>query len=55
MSFTKNVFFISLLAVCGCATVVNGRTEPLGLSSNPAGAEVSIDKWRVEGGHSNFG
>lgn len=34
---------IGMLALSGCATVVNGRTEPLGLSSNPAGAEVSID------------
>ena len=34
---------IGTLAISGCATVVNGRTEPLGLSSNPAGAEVSID------------
>ena len=34
---------IGTLAISGCATIVNGRTEPLGLSSNPAGAEVSID------------
>jgi hypothetical protein len=43
MSIAKNLLLISLLAASGCATVVNGRTEPLGLSSNPAGAEVSID------------
>jgi hypothetical protein len=43
MSIAKHALLISLLAVSGCATVVNGRTEPLGLSSNPAGAEVSID------------
>jgi len=48
MSSIKNALLISLLAVSGCATVVNGRTEPLGLSSNPAGAEVSIDNGELK-------
>lgn len=43
MKMMPLVAAVGLLAVSGCATVVNGRTEPLGLSSNPAGAEVSID------------
>lgn len=43
MKIVETVVVVTALALSGCATVVNGRTEPLGLSSNPAGAEVSID------------
>jgi|SRR5690242_3451461 PEGA domain-containing protein len=43
MKLIKTIVVTVALALSGCATVVNGRTEPLGLSSNPAGAEVSID------------
>ena len=43
MKIIEIIVVAATLALSGCATVVNGRTEPLGLSSNPAGAEVSID------------
>jgi PEGA domain-containing protein len=43
MKIVQIIVAVAMLALSGCATVVNGRTEPLGLSSNPAGAEVSID------------
>lgn len=43
MKIVQIIVVAATLALSGCATVVNGRTEPLGLSSNPAGAEVSID------------
>jgi len=48
MSIVKNALLASLLLASACATVVNGRTEPLGLSSNPAGAEVSIDNGEMK-------
>jgi hypothetical protein len=34
---------IFAVAISGCATVMNGKTEPLGLSSNPSGAQATID------------
>jgi hypothetical protein len=43
MKIMEIIVVAAALALSGCATVVNGRTEPLGLSSNPAGAEVLID------------
>lgn len=44
MKLVCSLFAIAALAtLSGCATVVNGRTEPLGLSSNPSGAEVTVD------------
>ena len=42
MKITSLVVAVGILTASGCATVVNGRTEPLGLSSNPSGAEVTI-------------
>lgn len=35
--------YVLVLVLSGCATVVNGRTEQVGLSSNPAGAEATVD------------
>lgn len=39
------VLLLGLLASLnsGCATVVNGTTQPVSLSSNPSGAEIYVD------------
>ena len=34
---------LALFSASACATVMNGRTGPLGLSSNPSGAQAVID------------
>lgn len=34
---------LALVQLAGCATVVNGTTQKIGVSSTPTGAEVSID------------
>jgi hypothetical protein len=47
MKITSLVVAVGILTASGCATVVNGRTEPLGLSSNPSGAEVT-DDWHEQ-------
>ncbi len=34
---------LALVQLAGCATVVNGTTQKIGVSSTPTGAEVAID------------
>jgi hypothetical protein len=44
---TLAVWFLAVFgfSAAGCATIMKGKTQAVGLSSNPAGATVTIDGW----------
>ncbi len=39
----KKYLILSLLTLTGCATIINGTTQPIPVTSYPAGAQVDVD------------
>lgn len=40
--FLTNALLLAALAVCGCSTIVEGRSQELVINTNPAGATCSL-------------
>ena len=46
ISFVLTVF-LSSVYLCGCATILNGTSQKIQVSSEPAGAEVTVDSKNI--------
>lgn len=41
------ILFLSSVCLCGCATILNGTSQKIPVSSEPAGATVTVDSKNV--------